>query len=360
MVKKILIILISLVITSCASVQKSEEEIAFQRYWPDLPDTPRYEFMMSIYSSDDFVKKSETQKFRESVVGKSKPDYIFKRPIDLAVRNGMMYLLDTDRPVVRAFDFSRRRFFSFGYRFEGKLSRPVSVAIDSKGNVYVSDRGRSSVLVYDNFGLFKSVMNLDGVTTQAAGIAIDDEAGFLYVVDRGGIDSDVHQLLKYTLDGELVERLGKRGDKPMEFNLPVDVAVGPDGSVYVLDVGNFRVQKLSRDGRFIQQWGSAGDQLWQFGMPRSIAVDEESNVYVSDAQFGNVQIFNSEGKLLMAVGSLAQDDRPGAYSLITGIALDGRDHLFILDQFLKKMEIYKKLTPDERSKIVQTAVKVAN
>ena len=348
MFKKILIIFSALLIISCASVQTKESQKSYQKFWPKLPETPRYEYLMTIYSSDDFIEKTDTQKMREALVGKSQPAYIFKRPIDIAVRNGMMYFIDSDKAVIYAFDFGRRRFYGFGYRFEGKLASPVSVAIGKDGLVYVSDRGRNSVIVYDNFGLYHSTINMQQEAVQIAGIAIDDAGGFLYVVDRGGIDSKLHQLLKYTLDGQLVKKIGTRGKEPLQFNLPLDVTVGSDGSVYVLDSGNFRVQKLTREGEFVESWGGAGDLLGHFGMPRSIAMDEEDNIYISDAQFGNVQIFNNKGKLLMSLGGLSQDDEPGAYSLITGITLDDRSHLYVLDQYLKKMEVFKKMTEDDQ------------
>lgn len=358
MFKKILITLFSLLIISCASVQTKDDKKSFQKYWPKLPEMPRYKYMMTIYSSDDVVKKSDAQRMRESLVGRSQPQYVFKRPIDITVQNGMMYFLDSDKPMVNAFDFRRRTYFGFGYRREGKLSNPVSVAVDKKGFVYVADRGRKSVLVFDSFGLYSSTINMAAISAQISGLAIDDENGYLYVTDRGGIDTNLHQLFQYSLQGELIRKIGTRGSKPLEFNLPLDVTVGSDGSVYVLDAGNFRVQKFDSEGNFVLSWGNVGDMLGQFGSPRSIAIDDEDNVYVSDAQFGNVQVFNAEGKLLMALGGLSQDDFPGAFSLITGVTVDDKSHLYILDQFLKKLEVYKIMDEKERSLVVENAKKL--
>ena len=105
---------------------------------------------------------------------------------------------------------------------------------------------------------------------------------------------------------------------------------------------------LDADGTPLRAWGRAGNALGQFGLPRSIAVDRENLVYVSDAQFGNVQVFNDEGKLLMSIGRLSAQNRPGHYSLITGINLDARDYLYVLDQYNGKIEDFKKLSPAER------------
>lgn len=352
MIRISLIILISLSMLSCSTTQKNTEDgEARQRYWPALPETPRYEYLTSVYSSDDIIKKSDEVKMREYLVGKAKPQYILKRPLDMVASNGMLYLLDADSPAVNVFDLTRRRYFKFGYRFEGILSNPVAITVDDKGMVYVADRGRNSILVYDAIGLYQSTFEMNGIATQLAGLAVDS-AGFIYAVDRGGIDSNIHQVIKLNAQGELVKRIGTRGKQPGEFNLPTDIAISSDdGTLYVLDTGNFRVQALDKEGQPLFAWGKVGSALGHFGLPRSIILDQQDNVYVSDAQFGNVQVFNAEGKLLLPLGKLSQRDLPGQFSLITGIAYDQKDHLYVLDQYLNKMEIFKQLSPSEQLKL---------
>lgn len=86
-----------LVLQACATSQKDpDSEIVRQKYWPPLPDQPRYEYMMSFYNSHDFVSKSDENKMKEFIVGKSKPQYVFIRPLDIAANRGELYLLDSD------------------------------------------------------------------------------------------------------------------------------------------------------------------------------------------------------------------------------------------------------------------------
>lgn len=350
--KKFLLILLLLTLQSCATSQRDPaSEIVRQKYWPSLPDQPRYEYIMSFYNTHDFIKKTDEDKMREFIVGKTKPQYIFKRPLDIATNRGKLYILDSDSPEIHVFDLVRRKYFKFGYRFEGKLENPVGIATDQNGRVYVADRGRNSIIIYDAIGLYQSVINLRGITSQLAGLVTDPKGEFIYAVDRGGIDSQIHQVVKMTIKGDVVKRIGKRGKELGELNLPMDIALGADNRLYVLDTGNFRVQVFDVDGAVISSWGKAGDGLGLFGLPRSIALDRQNNVYVSDAQFGNVQIFNSNGELLMPLGRLSQQDVPGQFSLITGITVDSRNHLYVLDQYMKKMEVFKKLSQDEQQKI---------
>ncbi len=352
MLKLCLIPLLALFLISCASTQQVTDNTSKQRYWPALPEVPRYEYLMSIYSTQDFVKKTDQQKLREFVVGAVPPEYVVTRPLDMVVTKGMLYLVDSDNPLVHVFDLIRRRYFKFGYRYEGKLVNPVAITADLNGNIYVADRGRNSIIVFDEIGLFKSSFQLSGITTQLAGLAVDQRAEYIYAVDRGGIDSDVHQIVKLDAKGELVKRIGNRGDQPGTFNLPTDIAIDQNDNLYVLDTGNFRVQILDSEGVVLNSWGQAGNALGQFGLPRSITLDDENNVYVSDAQFGNIQVFNAQGELLLPIGQLGQRDLPGQYSLITGITFDSLGNLYVLDQFLKKMEIFRKLTPLQQQLIM--------
>jgi len=353
MMRIILLMLLTLLVSSCASTpQQSDEEVTFQQFWPRLPEMPRFRFVMNFLSSDDFVVKSEETRLREAIVGRGRPAYIMVRPLALASSKGMVYLIDGQQPVINVFDLARKRYFKFGYRLEGKLVRPVGIAIDKRGFVYVTDRGRNSVIVYDSVGLYQAHYQLTGVATQLAGIAVDDRSGSIYVVDRGGLDSDQHRVIKLSAGGEVVGKFGRRGSGEGEFNLPLDIAVAADGQLYVLDSGNFRVQVLSAEGEFRQAWGRAGNGLGQFAQPRSIAIGPAGNVYVGDTQFGNIQIFTPDGDLLLPIGRLSQQRLPGHYSLLSGIAIDEKGYLYVLDQYQAKMEVFQSLTTEQGQKLI--------
>jgi hypothetical protein len=356
MFRFLLTIVLSLGLLACASDPKPVEDNdkpRGQTLWPLPPEMPRYRYMMQFTSSDDLVEKDSEARFREMVLGRSLPQYIIKRPLALAGDHGMVYLIDAQDSAVNVFDLVRRRHFKLGYRYEGKLTRPVDIEVDRQGFVYVADRGRNSIIVYDAIGLYQKHIELGGITNQLGGLAFDRQSEFLYVVDRGGIDSDRHQIVKLNRDGEVVARFGRRGGQPGEFNLPLDIALDSQNRVYVLDAGNFRVQVLDEQGEFIRAWGQPGNSFGQFGQPRSITIDGDDLVYVSDTQFGNVQVFDDEGRLLLPIGTLAQENVPGSFSLITGVNVDAKGFLYVLDQFLGKIEIYKKLSPEEQRKALE-------
>jgi peptidylamidoglycolate lyase len=112
----------------------------------------------------------------------------------------------------------------------------------------------------------------------------------------------LHQVFEYTTDGKLLRTLGvarAKGEDETHFNEPTDVAIGPDGSIYVSDgYGNNRVVKFSAAGKFLMAWGHKGDGPSEFNLPHSITIDQAGNVYVADRGNARIQVFDPNGKFL--------------------------------------------------------------
>ncbi len=130
--------------------------------------------------------------------------------------------------------------------------------------------------------------------------------GSIYVAD-----SRNHRIQHYQPDGTLLNSWGSfadrmQGDAPGgTFNEPWGVAVGPDGSVYVADTWNHRVQKFTADGEFVNAWGDFGqaENEYAFWGPRDVAVDSEGRVFVTDTGNKRIVVFDENGKFLSSFGS---------------------------------------------------------
>jgi DNA-binding beta-propeller fold protein YncE len=131
--------------------------------------------------------------------------------------------------------------------------------------------------------------------------------------------------------GQVLRRWGKPGSGPGEFHfIPGDpatpmgidgkIAVGPDGSVYVADSGNARVEVFTPLGRLIRQFGSYGGGKGQFLHPFDLAVDNAGDVYVVDDQAESVSKFSPSGTVIWQIG-----DASGAPDLV------GHHHLTMVD-----------------------------
>ena len=118
--------------------------------------------------------------------------------------------------------------------------------------------------------------NNDGQFYFARGIAIDQTDGTVYVVDMGN-----HRIQKFdTSTNVLPQLLAKWGggigaghassaqaQEPGQFRSPWGISVDEVGDVYVSDTGNQRIQKFDREGNFITQWGGFGNAEGQFNFP---------------------------------------------------------------------------------------------
>ncbi|WP_035374092.1 gluconolaconase [Pseudoduganella violaceinigra] len=196
------------------------------------------------------------------------------------------------------------------------MEDPYGVAVDAKGNVYFSDGGEQntvSVLALD--GSVRVVAGgtegyRDGVGAAASfntpsGIALD-KFGSLYVADTGN-----HVIRKITADGTVTTLAGSgvagyadgQGAQA-QFNGPVGVAVGSDGSVYVADTYNDRIRRIAADGSVTTLAGSGQpgfvDGLGaeaQFDTPCGIAVGKDG-IYIADSRNDAVRLIGADGAVV--------------------------------------------------------------
>jgi sugar lactone lactonase YvrE len=163
-----------------------------------------------------------------------------------------------------------------------------------------------------------------------------------YVIDTGGVTTQEHHLYIFNAKtGELEKTVGTRGREDGQFNLALQVTAAKDGTVYVTDSGNFRVQAFNPDGTHKLSFGTVGRKIGNFARPKGISTDAEGNIYVVDSAFGNFQIFNSKAQLLMFIGQRSQQDLPAQYMLPAGITVDEDGRVYVVDQFFRKVDIFR-------------------
>ena len=158
---------------------------------------------------------------------------------------------------------------------------------------------------------------------EPAGLAID-QRGFLYIADRDG-----HRIQKLTPDGRVVDKWGRQGAAPGEFESPSGVAVDSGrGFVYVPDTGNHRIQKFTRHGDFLLQWGAPGDNQGEFNQPRGAAVDGNGFVYVADTGNNRIQKFTPDGEFVSQWGSFGS--AAGQFNAPHDVLVNG-DDVYVAD-----------------------------
>lgn len=207
------------------------------------------------------------------------------------------------------------------------LNRPYGVAVDSSGNVYVTDSLNHQIQKFDSDGnlLMKwgSSGSGDGQFIFPMGIAIDGSDN-VYVSD-----SNNFRIQKFNSMGSFLAKWGSEGAGDGEFTSPYGIAVGSDGNVYVSDNFAGQIQKFNSDGIYQAKWGSPGNGDGQFGWVGGVAVDDSDNVYVVDIDNNRIQKFNSNGNFLAKWGSSGSGD--GQFSLPYGVAVDGSGNAYVAD-----------------------------
>jgi len=168
------------------------------------------------------------------------------------------------------------------------------VAVDGAGRVHAFRRGDPPVLVFEPDGSFAYGYG-EGRIADAHGIYIDrDDRVFL-------ADRDAHEIIACTPGGKELLRLGNRNSPRwgQPFNHPTDIAVAPDGEIYVSDgYGNARVHRFTPDGEYLGSWGELGTGQGQFMTPHAVWVDVQNRVLVADRENDRVQLFTRDGTFI--------------------------------------------------------------
>ena len=186
-----------------------------------------------------------------------------------------------------------------------KMGAAASVAFDSKGHLFVFNRGPQPLVEFDAGGKFIRAFG-EGLFTRAHGLRFDNE-GNIWATDVGA-----HVVVKLNPQGQILLTLGTKG-QPGEWseatgsrrlNQPNDVAIARNGDIFVVQghtpgpTSDPRVLKFDKHGAFLKSWGGQGKEPGKFDVAHGIALDSKGLVWVADRENQRIQIFDADGKFI--------------------------------------------------------------
>ncbi|HUC85922.1 MAG TPA: 6-bladed beta-propeller [Candidatus Acidoferrales bacterium] len=299
--------------------------------WPPPPAQPCIVYVRDIAAPKDIGAKAPFfTRLANRLTGVTADSRSLSRPFGLSLdAAGNLLVTDTGANAVCYLDLAHKKWLRWTAAGDRRFVSPVA-AVHQGRIFYVADSGLGAVVALDEKG--RRLFEITNELARPSGLAL--LGGHLLVVD-----AELHQVVVFGLQGELISKFGRRGNGPGEFNFPTHIAVDDRNQIYVTDSLNFRIQVFSADGLFLRAFGSAGDGPGHFSRPKGVAIDRSGHVYVVDAMFGNVQIFDDQGRLLLDFGQ--DGSAPGELSLPNAIAINSNNEIYVADAYNHRLQMFR-------------------
>ncbi|MEK7858932.1 MAG: hypothetical protein AAB320_07300 [Elusimicrobiota bacterium] len=178
-----------------------------------------------------------------------------------------------------------------------------------------------------------------GVTHGTEGFAVSRKLG-LYVSD-----TPANRLQRFGLDGvwkaNLAETTGFMASNKKEGRLkdPRGVAINDEGTIYVADTGNRRIDAFSPEGVYLFGFGPTVG-AFELKEPMAVAWDKAGFIYFVDKGLKRVFKCEPSGGFIASWGG--EGEAPGLFQSPVSLAFDGNNYLYVLDDALRRVSVYTK------------------
>jgi sugar lactone lactonase YvrE len=232
------------------------------------------------------------------------------------------------------------------------LNDPTYPAIDPGGNLWVPDGRNSQFQIFSPDGTLLDVWGEPGSADgqfnfmestfggYGQGAIAFDASGNFYVVDTGN-----YRIQKFGPDRRFLTAWGEKGKEHGQFYGVTDIAVDRQDRVYVIDAGRGdfpgeapAIQVFDTDGRFLAAWGDHGSEPGQLIDPIGLDIDANGDVWVADLGNNRVQQFTPDGTFLTAWGE--SGSKEGQFYNPTDVAVDAHGRIWVSDWSNHRVQVF--------------------
>ena len=220
----------------------------------------------------------------------------------------------------------------------GQMQKPMGVAVDAAGNVFVVDRENNRVEKFDSAGNFLSQFGTtgsgDGQFSDPRGITIT-ASGNIWVAETGN-----KRLQEFNSKGEFIRKFGYAGGVlgVNKFVEPYGVSAGPSETLWVTDIGSHNVYRFKEDGTYL---GLVSNLPLGTTMktPTGVDVDAFGNAWVAEQSTNKVYEFDSSGKYFFSFGATGTAD--GQMQAPNGVAIASSGNILVADVNNNRIQEFK-------------------
>ena len=185
---------------------------------------------------------------RGGAPGVGSPGDLFNQPSDVAFDSkGEIYVADGyGNARVGKYDVNGHYIKQWGQRgtADGQFSQLAGIQVDAADKVYVADPGNKRIQIFDNEG--KYLNSITGIGSPRAICISPGPHQFLYASNSNGVDDfDNGEIYKLELDGKILGKFGEAGKQMKQFSVVNAIDCRRPNELYIGEVGNWRVQKIT-------------------------------------------------------------------------------------------------------------------
>ena len=265
--------------------------------FPTPPEEPRIQFLTGISSEADLAPQGG---FAHFILGEQRIHRPIMKPYGIASQKDFLYVCNTELANFSVIDLAKKTLRYFIPQGMGAIKLPINIAVAPDGTRYVTDLKRQQVLVYAKDGAYNGTFGKTNMIPCGLALAGDR----LYVTDMHR-DNPCVRVYSLSTGEELFTAPNDPANaKDEEGRLyhPTNVALDPEGNIYVSDTGNYCVQIYDAQGKHLRKVGDQAPLAGHFLRNKGIGVDREGRFYVVDSDTGVAQLFDREGHLLLFFG----------------------------------------------------------